>query len=344
MGDNSKLTSYFFAVELDGIESAHFRKCCGLEAETEVIEIEEGGGGVHRFKGRTRFPNLVLEQGICDNDELLKWFRNWLEGKTERKSGSVVLYDLEYNEIQRWNFFRAFPCRWVGPKLDCKMRDTLAVERIEIAHEGLELDDAYASDSSGDSFWSKFADGVQAGLDIAGLIPGVGEIADGVNALISLGRGDVAGATLSATSMLPIVGDAIGKGGKIARAAIKHGDEVLEAAGKVAGSKATSKMTKPYATSRPSYGKGQVEQVWENAKDPVTGKVYDPSGIEITWDLTKPRNGQWDMGHIPGEKYSQMHQLYMDDVISKEEFLEWYRNPANYRPELPRTNRSRRYE
>ena len=228
MGDNSKLTSYFFAVELDGIESAHFRKCCGLEAETEVIEIEEGGGGVHRFKGRTRFPNLVLEQGICDNDELLKWFRNWLEGKTERKSGSVVLYDLEYNEIQRWNFFRAFPCRWVGPKLDCKMRDTLAVERIEIAHEGLELDDAYASDSSGDSFWSKFADGVQAGLDIAGLVPGAGEIADGVNALISLGRGDVAGATLSATSMLPIVGDAIGKGGKIARAAIKHGDEIVE--------------------------------------------------------------------------------------------------------------------
>ena len=61
----------------------------------------------------------------------------------------------------------------------------------------------------------------------------MGEIADGVNALISLGRGDVAGATLSAASMLPIVGDAIGKGGKIARAAIKHGDEVLEAGTKL---------------------------------------------------------------------------------------------------------------
>ena len=54
----------------------------------------------------------------------------------------------------------------------------------------------------------------------------MGEIADGVNALISLGRGDVAGAALSATSMLPIVGDAIGKGGKIVRAAIKHGDKL----------------------------------------------------------------------------------------------------------------------
>ena len=102
--------------------------------------------------------------------------------------------------------------------------------------------------------------------------------------------------------------------------------------------------SKPYTNSRPSYGKNQVNEVWENAKDPITGKVYDPSGVEITWDKTKSRNGQWDMGHIPGEKYSEMHQLYMDDVISKDEFLEWYRNPKNYRPELPSTNRSHKYE
>ena len=78
---------------------------------------------------------------------------------------------------------------------------------------------------------------------------------------------------------------------------------------------------KPYTNSRPSYGKNQVNEVWENAKDPITGKVYDPSGVEITWDKTKSRNGQWDMGHIPGEKYSEMHQLYMDDVISKDEIF-----------------------
>ena len=103
-------------------------------------------------------------------------------------------------------------------------------------------------------------------------------------------------------------------------------------------------VRKPYATSRPSYAPDQVEQVWLNAMDPETGKVYDPSGVEITWDRTKPRNGQWDMGHIPGEKYSEVHQLYMDGIMSKEEFLAWYRNPANYRPELPSTNRSHLYE
>ena len=85
--------------------------------------------------------------------------------------------------------------------------------------------------SEGHINWNAVLDGVQAGLDVAGLVPGVGEIADGVNALISLGRGDVAGAALSAASMLPIVGDAIGTGGKIVRAAIKYGDEVGEVAG-----------------------------------------------------------------------------------------------------------------
>ena len=73
----------------------------------------------------------------------------------------------------------------------------------------------------------------------------MGEIADGINVLISLGRGDVARAALSATSMLPIVGDAIGKGGKVVRAVTKHGDEILEAAGGIvrAGVATTTSLT-----------------------------------------------------------------------------------------------------
>jgi len=72
--------------------------------------------------------------------------------------------------------------------------------------------------------------------------------------------------------------------------------------------------------------------------------VIDPSGATITWDRTKPRSGQWDMGHIPGEKYSNIHEKYMSGEISLDEFLNWYRNPENYRPELPQTNRGHLYE
>ena len=46
MPDNSKLSPYLFTVEIDGIETARFQKCEGLEAETETFEFGEGGGHI----------------------------------------------------------------------------------------------------------------------------------------------------------------------------------------------------------------------------------------------------------------------------------------------------------
>ena len=144
MSDDSKLRAYLFTVEIDGIETARFQKCEGLEAETYVYEVEEGGLNhtTRKFRGRTRFPNLILEKGITENDSLFSWFKETcLENKKlERKNGSVVLKDTEGNEVKRWNLFRAFPCRWIGPKLVTNLGSDFAVERIEIAHEGIEVD------------------------------------------------------------------------------------------------------------------------------------------------------------------------------------------------------------
>ncbi|WP_153126385.1 MULTISPECIES: HNH/ENDO VII family nuclease [Bacillales] len=73
--------------------------------------------------------------------------------------------------------------------------------------------------------------------------------------------------------------------------------------------------------------------------------MYDPNtGEELFWDKSKPRAGQWDMGHTPENKYSVWHKKYIKGEITKEEFLNWYRNPNNYRPESPSANRSHKYE
>ncbi|MBR5473063.1 MAG: HNH/ENDO VII family nuclease, partial [Clostridia bacterium] len=98
-----------------------------------------------------------------------------------------------------------------------------------------------------------------------------------------------------------------------------------------------------YLRHRPSYVKDQVEAVYEMAKD-LIGKVFDPSGVELSWDPTKPRNGQWDMGHIPGQRYAVVHAKYVLGMMTTEEFLQWYRDPKNYRPELPSTNRGHKHE
>ena len=60
------------------------------------------------------------------------------------------------------------------------------------------------------------------------------------------------------------------------------------------GSKAD---TKPYTNSRPSFRKGVVEEVWENAKGP-DGLVRDPNtGEVINWTPGESRKGVWGMGY-----------------------------------------------
>jgi RHS repeat-associated protein len=70
--------------------------------------------------------------------------------------------------------------------------------------------------------WRDVVHGV---LDVAGLVPGLGEIADGINAVIYIAEGDYGNAVLSAASMIPIAGYAA-----TAVKAAKTADKVVTAA------------------------------------------------------------------------------------------------------------------
>ncbi|MCY2977825.1 MAG: hypothetical protein NTU79_04065 [Planctomycetota bacterium] len=75
---------------------------------------------------------------------------------------------------------------------------------------------------------------LQAGLDIAGLVPVIGEFADLANAGIYLAQGDYQLAGLSAISIIPVFGDAIGKSSKVVVKATRYMDEAAEATQQVA--------------------------------------------------------------------------------------------------------------
>jgi len=81
-----------------------------------------------------------------------------------------------------------------------------------------------ADGDDGGGFWGGLLDGTQLVLDGLGLVPGFGEIADGVNALISLGRGNYGDAALSAAAMIPF----LGWGGTAAKWG-KHGADAVNA-------------------------------------------------------------------------------------------------------------------
>lgn len=86
-------------------------------------------------------------------------------------------------------------------------------------------------------------------LDLAGLIPGVGEVADLANAIDYAKKGDYLFAGLSLISMVPEIGDVIGKGGKVAawvtKAFPKGAKFFVQHAPKVAAAKKAIKANKP---------------------------------------------------------------------------------------------------
>lgn len=130
--------NYNFRIEIEGVTQGAFAECGGLEVEVEVIETNDGDDLIVRKRpGRVHYANLVLKRGYTDNTELWQWTKAVIDGTVERKSGSVILLDDAGNEISRYNFFEAWPCRWRGFEFNRNGVGT-SVEELEIALEKIE--------------------------------------------------------------------------------------------------------------------------------------------------------------------------------------------------------------
>ncbi len=135
---NNAHGSFRFWVEIQGLIVGGFSEVSGLQVETEMHEYAEGGVNdyIHRFAKRKKYPPISLKRGITSSNELWDWFQDSNIGKINRKSGSVIMEDLKKQELCRWNFFEAYPVKWIGPELN-STKSSVAIESIDIVHNGL---------------------------------------------------------------------------------------------------------------------------------------------------------------------------------------------------------------
>lgn len=130
-----------FIVELDGIEVAGFTEVGGIAAESDVIEYREGADTptVRKLPGLLSYSNITLKKGYTTNSELWDWRKTTLDGITERRGGSIILLDEARTPVLRWNFVNGWVSKYEGPALNSTTNEA-AIESIEIAHEGVELE------------------------------------------------------------------------------------------------------------------------------------------------------------------------------------------------------------
>lgn len=144
MARTQPLPVFCFHVTLNipgGNGVAFFKSVGGLKYETEVVPVREGGVNdtTWQLVGATKWANLVFKQGFTGDGNLLKWRESWLDrekAKTRIESGTIVQLDGNLREKAKWTFYRGWPMKWELSELDAT-KSELAIETLEIAHEGL---------------------------------------------------------------------------------------------------------------------------------------------------------------------------------------------------------------
>ena len=176
---------------------------------------------------------------------------------------------------------------------------------------------------------------IHTGLDVIGLIPGFGEVADGANALYYLVEGNKIDAGLSGASMIPIAGW-FATGAKT----IRNVDKAVDVA--KAGEKALDVVKDvekgaDAMKNRVKLQKGTKEAV-QDASLKKDGKFIDPN-------TGKPiEKGQEVYGHKTGQEWSKYKKDPVNAGKSRKEVIKDQNDPNKYQIEDKKSNASHKYE
>jgi len=129
-----------FRVEIDGIIQAGFKECNTINIKVDVVEYREGGDkNTRKLPGKVTYDPITLKWGATNSTELFEWQKKVIDGKIERKNGSIIILDDDQvKEITRWNFFNAWPSVFTIPTLNSDKVGEVAIESLTLVCERIE--------------------------------------------------------------------------------------------------------------------------------------------------------------------------------------------------------------
>ena len=139
---NDPFKNFSFLVEIDGVTTAGFASVSGLAAEAEVIEYREGADTLtssRKLPGRVRYANVTLRRGLTTNHDLWEWWKTVRDGTLQRRTVAITLLNDAREPVLRWRLREAWIAGIEFSELDAS-KNEIAIETIELAHEGLDLD------------------------------------------------------------------------------------------------------------------------------------------------------------------------------------------------------------
>lgn len=120
---------------------AGFQEVSGLESSIEIHSYNEGGRNdfTHKFATTTNFGNITFKRGVALTPDLWDWYHRVRRGSFgARRTIMIAHLGPSGDPALVWYVIRALPAKYSGPSWN-SAQSSVAIESLEIAHEGLEL-------------------------------------------------------------------------------------------------------------------------------------------------------------------------------------------------------------
>jgi len=135
------IPAFHFKVEWGG-KNVGFSEVSGLTQEVQLIEYRDGNSPDYstiKMPGLHKYNNITLKRGISKSDnDFFGWLNTVKLNTVERRDLTISLLNENHEPVMIWKAHNAFPVKVEGPGLKASGNE-VAIESIEIAHEGIVL-------------------------------------------------------------------------------------------------------------------------------------------------------------------------------------------------------------
>ncbi|MDW3191822.1 MAG: phage tail protein [Cytophagales bacterium] len=142
MAQSYPISLFHFQVDWGGSRIG-FTEVSGLTVELQTIDYREGDAQeyqVTKMPGIPQFSNITMKRGIArTDDDFVTWISTVRMNNIERRDLTISLLNEEHAPVVTWKVKEAFPVKVEGPTLNSTGNE-VAIESIELAHEGLTIE------------------------------------------------------------------------------------------------------------------------------------------------------------------------------------------------------------
>lgn len=136
------LPVFHFSVDWGGTQLT-FSEVTGLNVEVQPIEYRDGLNPDYspsKMPGMKKYGNLTLKRGVFTSDnEYYAWINAIALNQVERRDIIISLLNENHEPVMTWKVVNAWPTKLTSPDLKASANEA-AIETLEIAHEGIQIE------------------------------------------------------------------------------------------------------------------------------------------------------------------------------------------------------------